>query len=45
MRGREGDTIGGFDSMIEKEYYVRGCAFLLDAIGEDFHKRQKKGRR
>lgn len=74
MAGLEGDTIGGFNSMIEKqkkepgqvyvstvlfdnvsevihdrvdirkiglmtrkEYYVRGCTALLDAVGRAIH--------
>ena len=50
MSGLEADTIGGFNSMIEKQrkaddikpmtdrdYTVRGCTALLDAIGGALH--------
>ena len=35
--GVDGDTIGGFNSMTEKEYFTRGCTALLDAVGGAIH--------
>lgn len=37
MRGLESDTIGGFNAMNDKQYYVRGCIALLDAVGGAVH--------
>lgn len=39
MGGLESDTIGGFnveiiEPLTDKDYYVRGCTALLDAVGQ-----------
>lgn len=33
MQHLTSETIGGFNSLTEKEYYARGCTALLDAVG------------
>ncbi len=40
MGGLESDTIGGFNALLnitDKDYTVRGCTALLDALGDAIH--------